>query len=316
MGSNHFYPEEAPVRVEVVGSFWIDETPVTVSAFSTFVHATGYITTAERVPDLAAYPGMTQEMAYEGSMVFNAFSNGHTATSPSWWEFRRGASWKHPLGPESDTSRLADHPVTHITFEDASAYAAWAGKSLPTETEWEYAARGGLDSADYAWGDELSPNGLIMANYWQGEFPWNNTKPNGQEGTSPVRSFPPNGFGLYDMIGNVWEWTSDLWSLPGRTRSQTSGCCTARGPTEAVGEDKAAASQACTIPERVIKGGSHLCAANYCKRYRPAARHPQAVDTSTSHIGFRCIIRHEQAPILQSPGLHSSTGHIPNQEQT
>lgn len=293
MGSERFYPEESPIHVEEVGSFWIDEAPVTISAFSAFVQATGYITTAERVPDEATYPGLMQEMAYEGSMVFDATSKGHAAAALPWWEFRRGASWKHPFGLESDTFGLEDHPVVHVTFEDAAAYAAWAGKSLPTEAEWEYAARGGLDTAEYAWGDELSPGGRILANYWQGEFPWNNSKQDGWEGTSPVRSFPPNGFGLYDMIGNVWEWTNDLWSLPVSTHSQKLGCCAARAPAGTVGDSETTASPARVIPERVIKGGSHLCAANYCKRYRPAARHPQGVDTSTSHIGFRCVIRRD-----------------------
>lgn len=298
MGCEHFYPEESPVRLEEVGSFWIDVTPVTVSAFEKFVSATGYITTAERMPDKAAYLGLVEEMAYEGSMVFDATSSGHATAALPWWEFRRGASWQHPRGPGSDTSGLEDHPVVHITFADAAAYAAWAGKSLPTEIEWEYAARGGLNSADYAWGDELSPKGVIMANYWQGEFPWNNSKLDGWEGTSPVRSFPPNGFGLYDMIGNVWEWTSDLWSLPTRAHHKSPGCCAARDSAKAAGAGEAADSPACVVPERVIKGGSHLCAANYCKRYRPAARHPQAVDTSTSHIGFRCVVRCGQAPSL------------------
>jgi formylglycine-generating enzyme required for sulfatase activity len=194
----------------------------------------------------------------------------------NWWEYVPGAFWKKPGGPGTTINGRDRHPVVQVAYEDAEAYAAWLGKELPTESEWEYAARGGLDGAAFAWGDEHVPNGEPRANSWQGEFPWQNLKADGFEGTSPVGSFPPNGFGLYDVCGNVWEWTSD-WFTP--TADEKKPCC---APPTRDGE---------RFPRKVIKGGSHLCAPNYCLRYRPAARQSETVDTSTSHIGFRCIAR-------------------------
>ena len=262
MGSARFYPEERPVRQAQVASFWIDEVPVTNAAFARFVEATGYRTLAERLEPA-------------GSALFQwPASAAPEPDSPPWWEFLIGACWRHPLGPASSVTGLADHPVVHVAHEDAQAYAAWAGKRLPSEAEWEFAARGGLAAADYAWGNELAPDGAILANYWQGEFPHQNLLLDGWERTSPVRSFPANGYGLYDMIGNVWEWTSDAWSLPSAAPRPASGCCAAR--------------ENAAVVQKVVKGGSHLCARNYCQRYRPAARHPQPLDSSTSHIGFRC----------------------------
>jgi sulfatase modifying factor 1 len=274
MGSNRAYPEEAPERVVEVAPFWIDETPVTNAAFARFVAATGHVTVAEIAPLAADYPGADPALLAPGSAVFTPTAGPVDLRWPQqWWRHELGASWRAPLGPGSDISAIMDHPVVHIAFADALAYAAWAGKALPTEAEWEFAARGGLSGADYAWGDELEPGGRRMANTWAGDFPWRSDKPEGQARTSPVRSFPANGHGLYDMIGNVWEWTVDPWDAPARKGP----CCTP--PPEG--------AQAV----RVIKGGSHLCAESYCRRYRPAARHPQASDSPTSHLGFRCVAR-------------------------
>jgi formylglycine-generating enzyme required for sulfatase activity len=201
-----------------------------------------------------------------------------------------GANWRHPHGPGSSLRTLSNHPVVHIGYEDAVAYATWAGKALPTEAEWEYAARGGLEGAIYAWGDEFAPGGRAMANTWQGEFPWQNLMLDGYSGTAPVGSFPPNGYGLYDMIGNVWEWTTD-WYAAGHATAN--GCC-GPGQNPRGGEREASydpRQPGVRIPRKVTKGGSYLCAPNYCRRYRPAARMAQPIDTAISHLGFRCIVR-------------------------
>ena len=211
-----------------------------------------------------------------------------------WWRFKFGADWRRPYGPRSSISGLDNHPVVHVAYRDAEAYARWAGKELPTEAEWEYAARGGLDGAEYAWGDEMTPGGKPMANTWQGAFPHENQKLDGYERTSPVKSFPPNGYGLYDMIGNVWEWTTDFWyhaPSGGRGQGMLRAAKSARRPGR---ESYDPRQPEIRIPRKVLKGGSHLCAPNYCRRYRPAARHAEPVDTSTSHVGFRCVVR-EQA---------------------
>ncbi len=275
MGSEDFYPEEGPVRAAEVGDFWIDERPVTVAEFRRFVKATGYVTVAERPLDPADYPDADPAALVPGALVF------HPTRGPvdlrdvrNWWSYVPGATWQRPEGPASDTYTRGRHPVTQIAYEDAQSYAEWAGKALPTEAEWEYAARGGLEGAVFAWGDEFAPEGRMMANTWQGEFPWQNQLADGYAGTSPAGAFPPNGYGLFDMAGDVWEWTCSEGSATGAERP----CC---APSEA-GEH---------IPRRVIKGGSHLCAPNYCLRYRPAARQFEAVDTSTGHIGFRCVVR-------------------------
>ncbi len=202
-----------------------------------------------------------------------------------------GAHWRCPLGPGSSIAGLDDHPVVHVAYADAAAYAAWAGKALPTEAEWEYAARGGLDGAEFAWGDTLVPGGRHRANTWQGAFPYENSAEDGYERTSPVTAFPPNGYGLHDMIGNVWEWTADFF-VPRHPDEAPGACCIPRNPRG--GREDASydpGEPAGPIPRRVLKGGSHLCAPNYCRRYRPAARHPHPVDTSTSHVGFRCVER-------------------------
>ena len=291
MGSDSHYPEEAPARAVTVQGFWIDRTPVTNRSFRKFVNATDYVTFAEIRPDANDYPGALPHMLKAGSLVFNPPKYPVDLRNwGNWWTFKFGANWRRPYGPRSSISGLDDHPVVHITHRDAEAYAKWAGKQLPTETEWEFAARGGLDGAEFAWGDELTPGGKHMANTWQGAFPHENLSTDRFQRTSPVTAFPPNGYGLHDMIGNVWEWTNDWYSA--RHETATKPCC---GPGNPLGGSEAASYDPCQplikIPRKVVKGGSHLCAPNYCRRYRPAARHPQPVDTSTSHIGFRCIKR-------------------------
>jgi formylglycine-generating enzyme required for sulfatase activity len=298
MGSEKFYPEERPLRQVSVDAFWIDETPVTNRRFAEFVAATGYKTFAERAPDPKDYPGMPPEMAQPGSLVFRKTPRPvEVADFTQWWEFSSGADWRHPLGPGSSIEEIEDHPVVHISYQDAEAYARWAGKALPSEAEWEFAARGGLEGKDYAWGDELAPEGKMLANYWQGLFPFANQLLDGWERTSPVRTYEPSGFGLYDMIGNVWEWTSDWYALPQQSRKASGSCCVLPNPRGGRERDS---YDSCTphvrIGRKVLKGGSHLCAPNYCQRYRPAARYPQPVDTSTSHVGFRCVVRDRVQP--------------------
>jgi formylglycine-generating enzyme len=281
MGSDRFYPEEAPVREVSVGGFWIDRHPVTVAEFRRFVKDTGYVTAAEQAPAAEDYPDADPELLVPGSLVFRK-TDGPVPLDDyrNWWAWVPGAGWRHPEGPGSTVGGRERHPVTHVTHADATAYAEWAGKSLPTEAEWEYAARGGLDRATYTWGDDFAPKGRMMANTWQGQFPWQNLLLDRYEGTSPVETYPPNGYGLYDMAGNVWEWTDDWFAHgPG---SGGPACCAPQAPHAVDGE---------LFPRRVIKGGSHICAPNYCLRYRPAARQGEAIDTSTGHIGFRCVIR-------------------------
>jgi formylglycine-generating enzyme required for sulfatase activity len=293
MGSDRFYPEEAPARDVRVDAFWIDEAPVTNRQFARFVAETGFVTLAEIAPDPKDYPGMPPEMAQPGSLVFTPTAGPVDLGAPlQWWRFSFGADWRHPTGPESSLEGLEDHPVVHVAYADALAYAKWAGKSLPTEAEWEYAAWGGRAGADYAWGDELAPQGTMLANYWQGRFPFENTLDDGWLRTSPVGAYPANGYGLFDMIGNVWEWTRDWYALPRVERKPKGGCCVPanpRGPREDESRDPATPEM--RIGRKVLKGGSHLCAESYCRRYRPAARHPQPVDSATSHIGFRCVVR-------------------------
>jgi formylglycine-generating enzyme required for sulfatase activity len=291
MGSDSHYPEEAPAHPVKVDGFWIDETPVTNRAFMEFVKATGHVTMAEKVPDPKDYPGALPEMLRAGSLLFIQPKSVNGPDISQWWTFKFGATWRRPLGGLSDLRGRLDHPVIHVAWSDAKAYADWAGLDLPTEAEWEFAARGGLEDTEYAWGDQMMPDGSIMANTWQGTFPTHSEKPKGHERTSPVRSFPPNGYGLYDMIGNVWEWTNDYWSTR-HPEVAAKACCIPKNPR---GGDAEASLDPrlpdIRIPRRVLKGGSHLCAPNYCRRYRPAARHAEPEDTSTSHVGFRCVKR-------------------------
>jgi len=293
MGSDLFYPEEGPARPVSVEGFWIDEHAVTVAQFRRFVKATGYVTVAERAIDPVDYPDGDPDLLHPGSLVFQPATGPVDLEDPAnWWSYVLGAQWRHPEGPRSTLHGRERHPVTHVAAEDADAYAEWAGKALPTEAEWEYAARGGLEGATYSWGDEFTPKGRMMANTWQGEFPWQNLALDGYEGTSPVKTYPPNGYGLYDMTGNVWEWTSDK-ERPGSAGPQNPACCSGPGARKAgwTATKPPADGPTAHIPRRVIKGGSHLCAPNYCLRYRPAARQWEAVDTSTCHLGFRCVVR-------------------------
>ena len=292
MGSDHHYPEERPSHRVKVDGFFIDATPVTNAQFRAFVAATEHVTVAEIAPDAKDYPGAKPEMLKAGSLVFAPPNHPVSLTNLSqWWDFRFRASWRRPYGPGSSIKGLEDHPVVHVAYSDAEAYARWAGKDLPTEAEWEFAARGGLEDAEFAWGDELIPGGRTMANTWQGEFPHQNLALDGFERTSPVKSFPANGYGLYDMIGNVWEWTSDFWSTR-HPEDASKPCCVPQNPRGGGAEASFdPAFKTLRIPRKVVKGGSHLCAPNYCRRYRPAARQPQPIDSSMSHMGFRCVRR-------------------------
>jgi sulfatase modifying factor 1 len=284
MGSDRHYADEAPARRVRVDPFWMDRTPVTNAAFKRFVDATGYITFAEKPPSAANYPDAPPEMLRAGSAVFVKPPKPVSVRDPSqWWRFEFGANWRHPNGRESSIARLMRHPVVHIVHEDAVAYATWAGKRLPTEAEWEFAARGGLEDVDYAWGSEFEPGGRARANYWHGAFPWQELKPRGGARTTPVTAFEANAYGLHDLIGNVWELTED-WYTPGH-QPNPSPCCVSENPR---GPRQNDLDQALG-PRKVMKGGSHMCAPNYCRRYRPAARYPQALDTSTTHVGFRCV---------------------------
>jgi formylglycine-generating enzyme required for sulfatase activity len=260
MGTDNAYPEERPRREVTVGDFWIDTHEVTNAEYAAFVEETGYVTVAERVPDPAQYPDIPEDLLVPGSVLFIPPTDLSRGFDPlSWWRFMPGANWREPEGPGSSIEGLDHYPVVHVAYEDALAYAEWAGRNLPTEAEWEYAARGGLDGAPYAWGDALHPDGKIMANNWQGIFPVQNTEEDGFRGLAPVGCFPANGYGLHDMIGNVWEWTTSPYNG---------------------GEDF-----------RVIKGGSFLCAPNYCMRYRPSARQPGEAGLGTGHTGFRTVRR-------------------------
>jgi sulfatase modifying factor 1 len=292
MGSDKHYPEERPAHRVTVDGFWMDRHPVTNARFARFVEATGHVTFAQIPPNPADYPGALPHMLYTGSLVFVQPSGPVDRRDfTNWWQFMKDANWRQPYGPGSSITGLDAHPVVHVAFADAEAFAVWEGKTLPTEAEWELAARGGLDDAAYAWGDEFLPRDRHLANTWQGDFPWENRAADGYERTSPVGAFPPNGYGLYDMIGNVWEWTTD-WYQPRHPHDAAKPCCIPQNPRGPRAEDSYDPCQpAIAIPRKVLKGGSHLCAPNYCRRYRPAARHPEPVDTSTSHVGFRCIVR-------------------------
>jgi formylglycine-generating enzyme required for sulfatase activity len=297
MGSDRHYPEEAPVHRVTVDGFWIDVAPVTNESFAAFVTATGYRTVAERPLDPAQFPGAPAANLAPGSLVFTGTPGPvdlrHLA---QWWTWTPGASWRRPEGPGSDLAGRRDHPVVHVAHEDALAYAAWCGGALPTEAEWEFAARGGLDGAVFTWGDDPRPGGRWMANHWHGDFPWRNTRADGFARTSPVGSFPPNGYGLVDMAGNVWEWTDD-WYAARHPDDAASACCVPTNPTGGTREGSLDAAQPqFPVPRRVIKGGSHLCADSYCLRYRPAARRPQMIDTGMSHLGFRTVARGADRP--------------------
>jgi formylglycine-generating enzyme len=292
MGSDKHYLEEAPAHRVTVDGFWIDRTPVTNAQFKQFVRATGHVTFAERKPDAKDYPNALPRLLFAGSLVFTPPRHPVDLRDWSqWWKLVRGANWRRPYGHKSDLHGLDNHPVVHVAYSDALAYAQWAGKTLPTEAEWEFAARGGIDGAEFAWGDELTPGGKHVANTWQGAFPHQNLVSDGYQRTSPVTAYPPNGYGVHDMIGNVWEWTTD-WYAPRHQADAPKACCIPENPRGGKEESSYDPYQPeIKIPRRVIKGGSHLCAPNYCRRYRPAARHAEPVDTSTNHVGFRCAVR-------------------------
>ena len=296
MGSDSHYPEEAPAHRVKVDGFWMDTHLVTNAEFKRFVEATGHVTLAERPARAEDYPGASPEMLVPSSVMFEKQPGPVDLAERRWWIYVAGADWRHPRGPKSSLAGLWQHPVVHVGFEDVQAYAAWAGKELPTEAEWEFAARGGLDGAEYAWGDEFTPGRRHMANTWQGEFPWQNTLQDRYEWTSPVGSFPANGYGLFDMAGNVWEWTTDWYQEHGKIEH---ACCTMANPRGGEMAASADPREPLKIPRRVMKGGSYLCAPNYCRRYRPAARMAQPIDTATGHLGFRCIMR---GPAPDAPG--------------
>jgi sulfatase modifying factor 1 len=288
MGSDDHYPDEGPARRVSVAGFWIDKFPVTNAEFAQFVAETGHVTVAEIAPKAEDYPGAKPEHLVPGSLVFTMTPEPVRLDDfHQWWTWTHGADWRHPTGPKSSADDLDDHPVVHVAYEDAVAYADWAGKRLPTEAEWEYAARGGLEGAEFTWGEGDPQDGIEpKANTWQGRFPYENSELDGWTRTSPVGSYDPNGYGLYDMAGNVWEWTSDWYSNPSE-QAQPS-CCAPDGPPTEEGSYDPRQPQF-RIPRKVVKGGSHLCTIQYCFRYRPAARQPQMIDTSTSHIGFRTV---------------------------
>jgi len=282
MGSDEFYADERPVHARELGSFWIDPFEVTNEDYIRFVDDTGYVTVAERELDATDFPGVDPAELIPGAMVFTPTPGPVDLRKwRNWWRWQPGAYWREPFGPGSTIADRLRHPVVHVAFEDASAYAAWAGVRLPTEAEHEYAARGGLVGARFAWGEEPFPNGVPQANSWLGHFPYDNQ---GVGDSAPVGSYPPNGYGLYDMTGNVWEWTTDYYT-PRHLRLSD----TPVDPGKRENLLAAASAQAgFAIPRRVLKGGSHLCSPEYCLRFRPAARSPQAEDTGMSHIGFRC----------------------------
>jgi formylglycine-generating enzyme required for sulfatase activity len=287
MGSTGFYAEEGPVVSAEVDSLWVDDHPVTNAEFRRFVADTGHVTVAEVPPDPGDFPGADPAMLVPGSQVFTPTPGPVPLDDwTRWWRWVPGANWCNPEGPGSSVHGRDLHPVVHVGLEDAVAYAEWAGKRLPSEVEWEHAARGGLEGATYAWGEQFMPSGQIMANTWHGQFPYQNLSPHGFTRTSPVMTFPPNGHRLYDVTGNVWEWTTTRWTSrhtgerAGRDQHDPqlteAACC---GPHTALRESD----------RFVIKGGSHLCAPSYCHRYRPAARQAHGPRDTTSHVGFRCV---------------------------
>jgi len=291
MGSNDHYPEESPRHNVQVDGFWIDASPVTNAAFACFIEATGYITEAEKAPHIESYPGADPETCLAGSIVFSATTRAvDLNNAQQWWRFMPNAFWRHPRGVDCQLHTIANHPVVHIAYADACAYVQWAGKQLPTEAEWEYAATGGECEPQYPMGAALMIS-KPHANIWLGEFPWQNLSEHSATGTSPVGTYPANQFGLYDMIGNVWEWTDDFYQ-PTHASKATHSCCVPKNPRGALAQASIDPLMPdIPIPRKVLKGGSHLCAPNYCSRYRPSARIAQPIDTATSHVGLRCVVR-------------------------
>lgn len=280
MGSDDGPYDERPMHQVEISGFWMDKHEVTNAQFARFVAETGYVTVAERQPDARDYPGAKPELLVPGSAVFMPPGEDVDLNGPPiWWQYVKGANWRHPEGPDSDIAGKDSYPVVQICWEDAVAYAKWAGKRLPTEAEFEFAARGGLDRQRYCWGNELKPSGKFMANVWQGTFPTRNTGEDGFTGAAPVGSFPANGFGLFDMSGNVWEWCADWYDANYYSASPRKN---PKGP------DKGTLETESGQPQRVRRGGSFLCAENYCRRYLPSARDKNPPDSSANHTGFRC----------------------------
>lgn len=284
MGCEGFYPEEGPAHRVQLEAFRVDRYPVTNAQFAEFVAATGYVTVAERQVEAIPRARGSRDVRRPGSWVFVDGVGG-----PG-WSFVSGACWRRPFGLGSGVDDRGDHPVVHVCFEDAAAFAVWVGKELPTEAEWEYASRGGLDGATFCWGEQSRPGGELMANVWQGVFPWRNDTANGWLRTSPAGVFAPNGYGLYDMVGNVWEWTMDFW---GSRHASLSSSCTVRSPQVTAPNPSLSVEHAAALrfPRRVLKGGSHLCSRDHCFRYRPASRRGERVGRTTGHVGFRCVRR-------------------------
>jgi sulfatase modifying factor 1 len=305
------YPEEGPTRLVTVAGFRLERHPVTNAQFARFVAETGYVTIAEQRPDPASLPGVDAALLVPGSLVFTATSGPVPLDDWSrWWRFLPGASWRHPHGPGSSLEGIENHPVVQVCFDDALAYARWCGRRLPTEAEFEYAARAGRPATVYAWGDKERPYGQLMANTWQGEFPYANVGAAGWRGTSPVGTFPADPWGFVDLIGNVWEWTSTYYATGPLREEADRQAAWIDSPTEPAASDGLGrgAPTCCaptserdrlrglstmpgeSRPRRVVKGGSHLCAPSYCYRYRPPARQPQSEDSATTHLGFRCAL--------------------------
>jgi formylglycine-generating enzyme len=298
------FPNERPAHGVHVAGFWIDDHDVTNAEFAKFVEATGYVTTAERKPDWEELkkelppdtPKPDDSKLVAGSLVFTPTARPVPLDDLSaWWHWIPGACWRHPEGPGSSIEGRANHPVVQVSWYDAVAYAKWAGKRLPTEAEWEFAARGGLEGKRYVWGDEFRPGGKYLANTWQGLFPVTNTAEDGFVGTSPVKSFPPNGYGLYDMAGNVWQWCSDWYRVDAFTELASKNVC--RDPA---GPNESWDPADPYTPKRVVKGGSFLCNPSYCASYRPSARRGTPPDTGSSHTGFRCVISGDDAHASRS----------------
>ena len=312
MGTNakESFLNERPAHLVQVQGFWMDEHDVTNAEFSKFVKVTGYVTTAERkinwedlkkeLPPGTAKPDDSALAA--GALVFTATSGPVPLNDLSaWWRWVHGANWRHPEGPESSIHGRENHPVVQVSWNDAVAYAQWAGKRLPSEAEWEYAARGGLEAKHYVWGDEFKPGGKYMANTWQGIFPVRDSGEDGFVGTSPVASFLANGYGLYDMAGNVWQWCSDWYRADSNMEAASKNVCrNPRGPAESYDPGDPYA------PKRVVKGGSFLCNPNYCESYRPSARRGTPPDTGSSHTGFRCVLSEENTQVSRSIGSNPS----------
>ncbi len=293
-------PNEKPAHQVEVDGFWMDSHLVTNAEFQKFVEKTGYVTTAEQKPEWEELkkqlppdtPRPDDSLLVPGSLVFTPPDHAvplHHLNA--WWSWVKGANWRHPEGPESDLTGRDNHPVVHVSWDDANAYAKWVGKRLPTEAEWEYAARGGLEGKRFPWGDEFKPNGKHMANTFQGKFPHQAEAEDGFTGTSPVKSYPANGYGLYDVVGNVWEWTSDWYHVAANQQLSEHGTCkNPQGPAQSFDPAMPYALS------HVIKGGSYLCHVDYCESYRPSARRGQTPDTGTSHLGFRLVLSPEKKP--------------------